>query len=244
MQLSLDYPDLPSYRVRVSPRAKRASVTVCLHEGIVVTLPKRFSQRCVPALLKEWQPWLQQRLRELQRERDTLPAENTQSVPDRINLLGGAKRYQVTRETGKPQPVQVRETAGQLLLRGNTGDEQQCRAALQRWLARSAKRHLEPLTDSLANQYQFAYKRISIRGQRTLWGSCSTTGTISLNYYLMFQKPKLVRCVVIHELCHTRHMNHGKRFHALMKQLLPDYQQLDAELNSAWRWIPRWAWLR
>ncbi len=244
MQLSLDYPDLPSYRVRVSPRAKRASVTVCLHEGIVVTLPKRFSERRVPALLKEWQPWLQQRIRELQQQREMLPAENTQAVPDHISLLDGARRYRVRRGSDSPQPVRVREQASQLLLSGNTSDERKCRVALQRWLARTAKRHLEPLTESLAHQHKFKYKRVSIRGQRTRWGSCSTTGTISLNYYLMFQKPELLRCVVLHELCHTRHMNHGARFYALLHKLLPDCDRLDAELNEAWRWIPRWAWLR
>ncbi|RMF95853.1 MAG: M48 family peptidase, partial [Gammaproteobacteria bacterium] len=74
------------------------------------------------------------------------------------------------------------------------------------------------------------------------WGSYSSTGTLSLNYLLLFLEPELVRCVMLHELCHSRYMSHGPRFHALLRRLEPDCAALDERINSAWQGVPRWAW--
>lgn len=244
MQLSLDYLDLPPYRVRVSGRAKRPSVTVCLHEGIVVTVPRRFNTSRLPALLAEWRPWLDRQLATLQRQQAALPPQNRQLLPQRIDLAASGRSCRVELRATAAQSVQVREQSDSLQLIGTTGDRALCRQALRRWLAREARRHLEPLTAALADTHGFRYARIGIRGQRTRWGSCSSTGTISLNYYLMFLAPELVNCVVLHELCHTRHMNHGRRFHALLGRLVPNYRELDQRVNTGWQEIPAWAWRR
>jgi len=244
VQLSLDYPDLPDYRLRVSGRARRPSVTVCLHEGIVVTVPARFDQRRLPALLREWQPWLTGQLARLQSQQRCLPAELRQQKPTLIRLPAVGEERSVRYRQGDSAQVVARDSGGRLTLHGAVNDEDACRLALRRWLSRQARTHLEPLAHQLAGEYGFAFSRISIRGQRSRWGSCSTTGTISLNYYLMFLEPELVRCVVLHELCHTRHMNHGRRFHALLGRLVPDHAALDRRVNEGWTRIPAWAWRR
>ena len=79
-----------------------------------------------------------------------------------------------------------------------------------------------------------------LRRQRTRWGSCSSAGTISLNVCLMFQQPAVVRYLMIHELCHRRHMNHSKRFWSLVAALEPDWKPLDVELLQGWRHVPAW----
>ena len=244
MQLSLDYPELPDYRVRVSGRAKRPSVTVCLHEGIVVTVPSRFDQRRLPALLREWQPWLTHQLSTLQTQQRALPADLQQQRPTFIRLPAIDQYRSVAYRPGPAAQVRARENGNRLTLQGAVHDDAACRDALRRWLARQARSHLEVLATDLANAHGFSFGKISIRGQRTRWGSCSSTGTISLNYYLMFLEPELVRCVVLHELCHTRHMNHGRRFHALLGSLVPNYRRLDGQVNEGWKQIPAWAWRR
>ena len=244
MQLSLDYPDLPAYRVRESGRAKRPSVTVCLHEGIVVTVPKRFNQKRLPALLAEWQPWLQRQLAQVQKQQSALAPEMQQSVPALIRLPALGREWNVQHVAGSGNGVRLRETDNSLLLVAATINDEAHRAALLRWLSRRARQHLEPMTRQLAGRHGFEFKKVSIRGQRTRWGSCSSTGTISLNYYLMFLAPELVHAVVLHELCHTRHMNHGPRFHALVEALLPRHRDLDQRINAGWQTIPAWAWRR
>ena len=79
-----------------------------------------------------------------------------------------------------------------------------------------------------------------MRGQRTCWGSHSSTGTISLNYCLLFLDPAHLRYVMIHELCHGRYMNHSTRFWRLVGRFEPDYRRLDKDLNHCWKRIPTW----
>lgn len=69
------------------------------------------------------------------------------------------------------------------------------------------------------------YKKITIRNQKTRWGSCSQTGTLSFNYRLMMADPDIIDYVIIHELCHLTHMNHSKEFWNMVGRIMPDYLQ-------------------
>jgi predicted metal-dependent hydrolase len=112
--------------------------------------------------------------------------------------------------------------------------------ALVPWLTALASRTLALQLDALANELGIDYSRMSVRRQRTRWGSCSTGGTISLNVCLMFQRPDVVRYLMIHELCHRRHMNHSKRFWGLVASFEPAWKPLDVELLQGWRNVPAW----
>ena len=68
------------------------------------------------------------------------------------------------------------------------------------------------------------YKRISIRDQKTRWGSCSSKGTLSFNWRLMLAPPAILDYVVVHELCHLTHMNHSKAFWQAVEAAYPDYR--------------------
>ena len=69
------------------------------------------------------------------------------------------------------------------------------------------------------------YGRITIRNQRSRWGSCSSQGNLNFNCLLMLAPPEVLDYVVVHELCHRREMNHSPRFWALVEQVLPDWRQ-------------------
>ncbi|NIN12121.1 MAG: DUF45 domain-containing protein [Gemmatimonadales bacterium] len=82
--------------------------------------------------------------------------------------------------------------------------------------------------------------RTIVRAQRTRWGSCSRRSTISLNKKLLFLPAPLVEYVMVHELCHTVHFNHSPEFWDLVRERTPEYQALEAELRTAWRYVPAW----
>ena len=81
---------------------------------------------------------------------------------------------------------------------------------------------------------------MQIRSQRRRWGSCSTRGTISLNLCLLFQRQAVLQYLMVHELAHLRHMNHGPRFWELVGQYEPQWREFDLELTRGWSQVPRW----
>lgn len=76
------------------------------------------------------------------------------------------------------------------------------------------------------------YTSITIRDQKTRWGSCSSRGTLSFNYRLIFAPPKILDYVVVHELCHLTHMNHSKEFWNMVSSVMPDYKECKAWLKE------------
>jgi predicted metal-dependent hydrolase len=155
-----------------------------------------------------------------------------------LPLTGERWRVFVAGGAGRPRLV---ESAGVLELRGQ-GESAHWRRCLLAWVKRRAEAILKPLLDAEALRHGLVYRTLSIRHQRTRWGSCSTRGQISLNLALLFQAPEVVRYLLCHELAHTRHMNHSARFWQLVEQCEPRWRALDAELTTGWRHVP--AWLR
>ena len=76
------------------------------------------------------------------------------------------------------------------------------------------------------------YTRITIRGQHTRWGSCSSRGTLSFNWRLMLAPPRVLDYVVVHELCHRKELNHSPRFWAEVARVLPDYKRQERWLKE------------
>ena len=68
------------------------------------------------------------------------------------------------------------------------------------------------------------YTKITVRDQKTRWGSCSSNGTLSFNYRLMYAPPRILDYVVVHELCHLTHMNHSKEFWNMVASIMPEYK--------------------
>lgn len=80
--------------------------------------------------------------------------------------------------------------------------------------------------------YEFNYTKVSIRSQKTRWGSCSSKGALSFNYKIALLPPELAEYLVVHELCHLGEMNHSPRFWKLVGKAVPEYARLRKDLRK------------
>jgi len=80
--------------------------------------------------------------------------------------------------------------------------------------------------------YGFMVKRISIRNQRSRWGSCSRKGNLNFNYRVALLPPTVSDYIIVHELCHLGEFNHSKKFWGLVAKTVPNYKQLKKELRG------------
>jgi len=162
-------------------------------------------------------------------------------LPDVVDLPAIDQRFRIRYERqSKAKTVRYRSQQNVVVLSGRTGDDKLCVAALKRWLASVAKAEFAPRLKALAAATGNPYTTMHVRGQRTCWGSHSSSGTISINYCLLFLEPEAVRYLMIHELCHARHMNHSVRFWKLVGKFEPEYKRLDRALTDSWNRVPVW----
>lgn len=215
-----------TYSVRKSKRARTVRLRIDAKNGLQLVVPHTARGLNVEAILTDSADWILKHTAKIEQVKST-------------------ERKYVTGETlpylGREWPLEVIEKrAGKLVTVTHTDSSIRVsvpaeipasdrpaavRTALELWYRRQAKEYLGPRVAHLARRYGFEYQRISIKGQSTRWGSCSTNRNLNFNYRLMMTPPAVVDYVIIHELCHLREMNHSPRFWALVAKYCPDYQQ-------------------
>ncbi|MDB5255287.1 MAG: putative metal-dependent hydrolase [Candidatus Nomurabacteria bacterium] len=79
--------------------------------------------------------------------------------------------------------------------------------------------------------YNFTYHRVSIRNQKTRWGSCSNKGNLNFSYRILFLEPEAQDYLIVHELCHLKEFNHSQRFWDLVSEQSPNYKKYHLELR-------------
>ena len=222
--------------VRESDRARRLTVRV-FHSGRVeVVVPVRTSPRAVERFIERHRNWIDRKREEALRR----AAPAAPFPPARVELAACNESWRVHLAGGGQRARLSISTDGLLTLTGNVTDGHAVRSLLRRWMMDKARAFLAPTLESCARELGFGFERLLVRRQRTRWGSCSTRGTISLNCCLLFQRPPVVRYLLIHELVHTLHMNHSQRFWQRVARHCPDYSSLDRELLDGWRRVPSW----
>ncbi len=168
--------------------------------------------------------------------------------PPQIGEFVARHRPWIERQLQRTPPVDCSVAPAILELRAS-GERWVCESGVQREqlferLTVRALDVLSPQVQQLAELMDLRYRRLQIRRQRTRWGSCSSRGTISLNCCLLFQRPEVVRYLLVHELTHLRHMNHGERFWSQVERFEPDWRALDRELTRGWTQVPGWLMTR
>ena len=195
------------YAIRRSERARRVRVTVDPARGVEVVLPRRASARDAQAAVYELGPWIERRLREVERAHAAIAARG-----DTVPYLGETLAL-----IEQPGRMRVHRRGTALLV---PAEDQEL--ALERWYRRAARGEIAARLDRACASAGFAYTRLTIRGQRTRWASCSPDGAMSFNWRLLLAPEAVLDYVVWHEVCHLKVMDHSPRFWALLARHCPD----------------------
>ena len=219
-------------------------LTVTPRDGLVVVVPVRW--RGDPAaVVAEKRAWAEAALARIAEQRAAHAAGPDALLPDRVELRAVDETWPVEYRATAALPGSGRATArvagSALVVAGDVADAQACLAALVRWLDRESRARLLPMLADVAREASVEYASARVRRQRTRWGSCSARRTISLSRNLVFLPEHLVRALMLHELAHTRVMNHSQRFWSELAALDPAAHEHRAQMRDAARLVPPWA---
>jgi hypothetical protein len=235
------YTDLPRYSLRVSVRAKRMQLKVNHWGKVEVVVPRNVSIAHVAPFVYRHRKWLERALAQIQDVRDDPLAANPLS-PDKMCLLALGEDWELSYRPGVRSHCRATTGhEGRRCLLIETDDDTAAHLALQSWIHDYARQCLPPWLRRVSEECQLPFTGVSVRAQKTRWGSCSSRGHINLNRHLMFLPPYLVRYIMVHELCHTIHLNHSRRYWAQVGRFVPDFERCESELRLAARYIPLWA---
>ena len=223
------------WRLRVSPRARYAKLQIKPYGGLEVVIPPRFPRADVPFLVAKHADWARHQLDKQARLRQSirppqhlaLAFDNSSTpvvYPDQplafnYDLFNESSPERIVIES-ESQPQQIRE--------------------LRAWIRQRARALLPQRLTEISLRIGLDFKRVTIRSQKTRWGSCSSRGHISLNDQLLFLPASTVDYLMIHELCHTRYLNHSQNFWRLVESRCPDYRSHEKLLGRSRNLVPDW----
>lgn len=205
-----------TYEVRRSEDATEPRIDVDIH-GVTVVIPAQ-DDLDPERLLEENGRWVLQKRSEFDRHREQIP-ERTFEPGETLPFLNESHEIHV--EKRRPSTV----SDGVFRLSRSHVERTSVRNALEHLYRTEARDHFTRRADHFADEMDVEYDSIELRNQRTRWGSCSTTGTLSLNWRLMMARPAAIDYVIVHELAHLRETNHSRTFWSLVAEQVPEYER-------------------
>lgn len=201
------------FRVR---RRKRMTVQVNAQGELHVRIPWRVTLSQTEHFIQDQAAWVLERLRHVRHVMDNKP----------VLQEGVVLPFLDTSLCVCYQPVQIRPVFredNRLWVATAQRSPQAMAVALESWYRQQAREYFLARLETWSIPLGVRFERLTIRDQKSRWGSCSSKKNISLNWRLMFLPSVVVDYVVVHELCHVRHMNHSPDFWAMVAGFVPEY---------------------
>jgi predicted metal-dependent hydrolase len=217
------------YQIKRSVRATRVRIVVKLGKVEVVAPVKGVSEKRIAQFVQEKRQWIEQTLAKI--------AQMTQShgspIPDvygeGTEILYRGQAYRLSLQAAKLKRLKI-EFTDHFIVHFPDGllCEQQGEAikkTLLQWLKKQTLVQVQAAVSQHAERKQLFPRSITIKSQKSRWGSCGYHGDININWLLILAPPEVLEYVVVHELCHIQVKNHSQQFWDLVTEHLPDYKQ-------------------
>jgi predicted metal-dependent hydrolase len=214
------------YRIRRSDRALHARIQVD-SDGVEVVLPHHFPLRNVEPFVQEKRPWIERTLRRMRESEEQFPPARLCDGGE-VPYLGERLALRVRTEALRRRAHVSRRGSE---LRVALGPDTPLRDALEAWYRRRARIEVAPRLDAAVARAGRSYDSLQIRGQRTRWASCSTSGAMSFNWRLLLAPAEILDYVVEHEVAHLDRQDHAPRFWRLLASRCPEWREHEAWLR-------------
>jgi predicted metal-dependent hydrolase len=214
------------YRIRRSDRALHARIQIDA-DGVQVVVPRRYDLRNVESFIQEKRPWIERTLRRMRESEGEFPPPQVQAGGG-IPYLDERLTLDVRSEPGRRR-ARVSRHAAELLVA--LPPDMELRPALEAWYRRQARSEVAVRLDGAVARAGRSYATLQIRGQRTRWASCSTSGAMSFNWRLLLAPAQILDYVVEHEVAHLDVQDHSARFWRLLGSRSPRWREHEAWLR-------------
>jgi predicted metal-dependent hydrolase len=213
------------YTVKRSPVARNIRFEIKPGNGLTVILPKTYPLMQVPGLVAEKRKWILDRF-EKYPEYGTQRPQRELTDGDVIPFLGRELTLHINSGNTVIDGIELEQNV--LIVPFSPA----MHTLVIKWYRTQAERYINERLPELSRQCGTSYNRVTIRGQKTRWGSCSRKGNLSFNWKLMIAPPEVIDYVIIHELLHRIEMNHSKRFRKLLEYRCPAWREYEKWLRK------------
>jgi hypothetical protein len=166
--------------------------------------------------------------------------ENLLSLPDKLELAAANECWPVHYLKCDSALRLMERPCGEIVLFGQSKNIKRYKEKLNEWLFSRSATWLTQELHLLSNRMQLPFSKVTIRKQKTIWGSCTHNKAISLNYKLILLPKPLAQHVLIHELCHTKYLNHSKQFWQLVASFDSEWREHRKKLRQVQQFLPTW----
>jgi predicted metal-dependent hydrolase len=214
---------MPEISKIIRSRRKTIALVIEGDGSLIVRAPLRTPEKTIQELVRQKTDWI---IRSQAKMRANRPAERQFQQGETLPLLGQAHPIRIVTK----QRASLKFENGVFLLAQSA--QPRAREVFTRWYRQMAALLLPARLETLAARHNLRPKRVRISSARTRWGSCSTTGTISLTWRLVLAPPEVIDYVIVHELAHLNIKNHSSHFWNAVAALMPDYKKHLAWLKA------------
>jgi predicted metal-dependent hydrolase len=217
---------------RKNNRARNIAIRISRNGEVKVTVPRLCAFHTAESFVLKKQHWIKKKIISLERN-------NKQKLVWEDGSLISMNEGRIYIEKGSAQIIEVKRSNSDFQLFLSAGfqkDKEEDQLSLLEAIGAIglvvAKAQLPVILESIAEKYGFRYTKVGVRRMKSRWGSCSPKNNISLNSALIFLTYDLIEYVLLHELVHTVHKNHGKGFWDMLIKLMPDAVVRRKKLNT------------
>lgn len=216
-----------AYTLKRSLRARRVWLRIGIGTGLVITVPARMPLSELNGIIKDKSAWIE---KNLARAHGPVDKAARPGLKDGVSLPLFGRPHTLRVRAGRGAVARVRLNGGEIEAVLPGGDESLLKDAVESWYKEKAREVITGRVESLRAGRDV--RRVSIKDQKTRWGSCSATGNLSFNWRLVMAPPQVVDYIIVHELTHLERMDHSRRFWEKVAKTCPDYKESAAWLKK------------